>query len=70
MTNDFSIIYQDGMTPRMLAQTVLEDICGKDNPLIPIDPFKLMRMYGIVYQFMEFKDLEGIYCQKMRKMLR
>lgn len=61
MTNDFSIIYQDGMTPRMLAQTVLEDIYGKDNPLIPIDPFKLMRMYGIVYQFMEFKDLEGIY---------
>lgn len=61
MTNDFSIIYQDGMTPRMLAQTVLEDIYGKDSPLIPIDPFKLMRMYGIVYQFMEFKDLEGIY---------
>ena len=61
MANKFSTIYRDGMTPRMLAQTVLEDIYGKDSPLIPIDPFKLMRVYGIVYQFMEFKDLEGIY---------
>lgn len=61
MANRFSIIYRDGMTPRMLAQAVLEDIYGNDSPLIPIDPFKLMRIYGIVYQFMELKDLEGIY---------
>ena len=61
MANDFSTIYHDGMNPRMLAQTVLDDIYGNDSPLIPIDPFKLMRIYGIVYQFMEFRDLEGIY---------
>ncbi len=34
---------------------------GLEIPSIPIDPFKLMREYGIVYQFMEFEDLEGIY---------
>lgn len=61
MSNKFSTIYCDGMTPRKLAQKVIEDIYGGDNPLIPIDPFKMMRIYGIVYQFMEFKDLEGIY---------
>ena len=61
MANKFSTIYCDGMTPRKLAQKVIEDVYGGDNPLIPIDPFKMMRIYGIVYQFMEFKDLEGIY---------
>lgn len=29
--------------------------------LYPIDPFQLMRKYGIVYQFMRFEDLGGIF---------
>ena len=32
-----------------------------DDEKFPIDPFKLMREYGIVYQLMEFENLEGIY---------
>ncbi len=49
------------MSPQALAERMLEDRFGKEMPSIPIDPFKLMREYGIIYQFMEFEDLEGIY---------
>ncbi len=54
-------LYEFGMSPQVLAEKVFEDRFGKEMPSIPIDPFKLMREYGIVYQFMEFEDLEGIY---------
>lgn len=54
-------LYSQGMSPQVLAEKVLEDRLGREMPSIPIDPFKLMREYGIVYQFMGFKDLEGIY---------
>lgn len=54
-------LFEFGMSPQALAEKVLEDRFGKEMPSIPIDPFKLMREYGIVYQFMEFEDLEGIY---------
>ncbi len=54
-------LYCSGMTPEKLAEKVLEDKYGEEMPSIPINPFKLMRDYGIVYQFMGFKDLEGIY---------
>lgn len=53
--------FESGMSPQALAERVLEDRFGKEMPSIPIDPFRLMREYGIVYQFMEFEDLEGIY---------
>lgn len=26
-----------------------------------IDPFKIMRSFGVIYQFIEFEELEGIY---------
>lgn len=54
-------LFNVGMSPQALAEKVLEDRFGKDMPSLPIDPFKMMREYGIVYQFMEFEDLEGIY---------
>lgn len=54
-------LYSQGMSPQVLAEKVLEDRLGREMPSIPIDPFKLMREYGIVYQFMGFEDLEGIY---------
>ncbi len=55
------ILYSPGMTPKELAEKVLEEKYGRELPSIPIDPFQLMRDYGIIYQFMGFKDLEGIY---------
>ena len=54
-------LYSPGMTPKELAEKVLEEKYGRELPSIPIDPFQLMRDYGIIYQFMGFKDLEGIY---------
>lgn len=54
-------LYHPGMTEEQLANQVLYHIFGEDMPSIPIDPFKMMRNFGIVYQFMEFEDLEGIY---------
>ena len=61
MTDISENLFEFGMSPQALAEKVLEDRFGKEIPSIPIDPFKLMREYGIVYQFMEFEDLEGIY---------
>ena len=54
-------LYCPGMTPQTLATKVLNDRFREGMPSLPIDPFKLMREYGIVYQLMEFENLEGIY---------
>ena len=55
-------IYQNGMSPEALAASVLRsqgiDI---ENPHLPIDPFRIMRRCGVVYQFIGAKNLEGIY---------
>lgn len=54
-------LYCSEMSPQALAERVLKDRFGHEMPSVPIDPFKMMREYGIVYQFMEFENLEGIY---------
>ena len=54
-------LYRSGMSAETLAQIVLSKYFGDKNPSFPIDPFKMIRDFGIVYQFMEFKELEGIY---------
>lgn len=54
-------IYQSGMSPEDLAQNVLNIYFDNHELVFPIDPFKMIRDLDIVYQFMEFKDLEGIY---------
>lgn len=61
MVNESKNFYSPGMSPQALAAKVLKDRFGEEMPSIPIDPFKLMREYGIVYQLMEFENLEGIY---------
>lgn len=61
MVNESKNLYSPGMSPQALAAKVLKDRFGEKMPSIPIDPFKLMREYGIVYQLMEFENLEGIY---------
>lgn len=61
MTNNFRDIYRNGMSPAELAEAVLLNEYRGKAPVFPIDPFKLMRNYGIVYQFMDFRDLEGLY---------
>lgn len=54
-------LYCLGMSPQALAESVLKDRFGYEMPSVPINPFKMMREYGTVYQFMEFEKLEGIY---------
>lgn len=54
-------IYKPGMSAQQLAEQVLDIYYNGKEPSFPIDPFKMIRDLGIIYQFMEFKDLEGIY---------
>lgn len=54
-------LYHKGMTAEALAQAVVDEYFNGEEPSFPIDPFKMIRDFGIVYQFMDFKDLEGIY---------
>lgn len=54
-------LYQDGMTERELAKIVLDYIYPDSKPSIPIDPFLILSKLGVVYQFMDFDKLEGIY---------
>ena len=54
-------LYHKGMTAEALAQAVIDEYFNGEKPSFPIDPFKMIRDFGIVYQFMDFKDLEGIY---------
>ncbi|MBQ9887210.1 MAG: ImmA/IrrE family metallo-endopeptidase [Lachnospiraceae bacterium] len=61
MSDSSKDIYCVGMTPEMLADKVLKNFFGNEIPSIPINPFKLMSAHGIVYQFMDFEELEGIY---------
>lgn len=61
MVNALKNLYSPKMSPQALAEKVLKDRFGEKRPPIPLDPFKLMREYGIVYQLMAFENLEGIY---------
>lgn len=54
-------LYRKGMSAEALAQAVIAEYFDGKEPSFPIDPFKMIRDFGIIYQFMEFKDLEGIY---------
>ena len=48
-------------SPEILAAKVLEVYFDNENPSYPIDPFKMLVMFGVIYQFRDFKDIEGIY---------
>lgn len=54
-------IYQQGMNAEAFADEVLKAYFKNEIPSFPIDPFKMMRDFGVVYQFMNLKKLEGIY---------
>lgn len=54
-------LYHRGISAEELARAVIIEYYDGKEPSFPIDPFKMIRDFGIIYQFMEFKDLEGIY---------
>ncbi len=48
-------------SPQQLAKRIIDRLQEENEITFPIDPFKLLSMNGIVYQFRDFKELEGIY---------
>lgn len=48
-------------SPILLANKVLELHFGNKTPSYPIDPFKLLKEFDVIYQFREFQGLEGVY---------
>lgn len=50
MYKDIDKLYTRGKTAEKLASEVLEMYFGTQKPSVPINPFKVMRDMGIVYQ--------------------
>ncbi len=48
-------------SPEQLARKVLEVFFAGGKFEYPIDPFKLLDSFGVVYQFRNFDKLEGVY---------
>ncbi len=59
---DIKNLYEKGMSAEKLAERVLNSIFPNAKPSFPINPFDIINRFGLVYQFMEFEKLEGIYC--------
>lgn len=54
--------YEDYLdSPQQLAKRIIDKLVEQDEVKFPLDPFKLLSMNGILYQFRDFKNLEGIY---------
>lgn len=48
-------------TPQQLAKCIIDKLRENKEMIFPIDPFELLSMNGVIYQFRDFKELEGIY---------
>ena len=48
-------------SPSLLANEVLRRTFNGRVPSFPIDPFMILDKLNVVYQFRDFKELEGIY---------
>ncbi|MBU4440569.1 MAG: ImmA/IrrE family metallo-endopeptidase, partial [Firmicutes bacterium] len=48
-------------SPQQLANRIIDRLQEENEITFPIDPFKLLSKNGIIYQFRDFKELEGIY---------
>lgn len=59
---DIKNLYEKGMSAERLAEKVLNSLFPDEKPSFPINPFDIINRFGVVYQFMEFEKLEGIYC--------
>lgn len=47
--------------PDELSNEVLRRYFNNKEPSFPIDPFDILNSLGVIYQFRNFEDLEGIY---------
>lgn len=48
-------------SPQQLAKKIIDKMQEEKEIRFPIDPFELLSMHGIIYQFRDFDELEGIY---------
>jgi Zn-dependent peptidase ImmA (M78 family) len=55
---DFSPFFK---SPEELAKKVLQVCFKESHPTYPINPFEILKMFNIPYQFRKFDNLEGIY---------
>lgn len=58
---DIGDFYKKGMSAEQLADRVIKYLFGDEEPSFPINPFDMINQFGVVYQFMDFEKLEGIY---------
>ena len=58
---DISEFYVEGMVAEQLADKVLKYHFDDKELSFPINPFDIINRFGVIYQFMEFEKLEGIY---------
>lgn len=47
--------------PEGLARKVLQESFNQGQISFPLDPFNLLSRFGIIYKFLNFVDLEGVY---------
>lgn len=59
---DIGNFYKRGMSAEQLADQVIRYLFNEEAPSFPINPFDIINQFGLVYQFMDFEKLEGIYC--------
>lgn len=60
MLSDYN--YEDYLdSPQQLAEKIIDKLREDDEIKFPLDPFELLSKNGIIYQFRDFKELEGIY---------
>ncbi|MDW7661869.1 MAG: hypothetical protein SCL54_10665 [Bacillota bacterium] len=60
MLSDYN--YEDySDTAQQLAARIINKLRESEELAFPIDPFKLLSMNGVMYQFKDFKELEGLY---------
>ena len=48
-------------SPRALADQVLSEYFKDKTPSYPINPFAILNEFDVIYQFRNFKGLEGVY---------
>ena len=48
-------------SPRILATKVLSAYYKDQTPSYPINPFVILNEFDVIYQFRDFKGLEGVY---------
>ena len=59
MYNKFDFSSFDN-SPEALANVFLKEFFNKELSF-PIDPFMILKDLGVIYQFRDFEELEGIY---------